>query len=452
MFPRSLTLAACVYSLAALLSACSLCGAELSVGVGRKDITPEHGPIWLSGYAARVTPATGVIHRVWAKALVFEENPTSRVALITADVLGLSREITESVSAGLEKRYGFKRSQVFFNSSHTHSAPPVWPCLSVCFNFKPEDQRAVDAFQLKLTNALFEAVEMAVKSLAPARVTSGCGSAVFAINRRKFPDKPVDHDVPVLRVSSPDGVTRAVLFGYACHNTTLVGDNLLVNGDYAGFAQIELEQACPGATALFLQGCAADQNPYPRGTVELARQHGKSLADAVRRVLAGEMRPVRAPLCTGFTETRLEFPPYGAELYQKELQGTDVFKKRRAERMLALHQAGSPIRSIPYPVQAMRFSSDLTLLALSGEVVVDYALRAKREYAGENLVVAGYCNEVPCYIPSQRVLKEGGYEASESMIYYGLPGPFETNVEENVFGAVRRVLLSVGVGPSTRGL
>ena len=437
------------FSVCLLFATCSLHGADLNVGVGRRVITPEQQPVWLAGYAARTTPSTGMIHHVWAKALVFEEPPSNRVAFITVDVLGLSREIVQTVTSRLQTRYGFERSQVFVNSSHTHSAPPVWPCLSICYSFTQQEKQAVAAFNVRLTDALLGAVETAMTNLAPARVASGCGSAGFAVNRRKFDVKPVDHDVPVVRVTAPDGGVRAVLFGYACHNTTLTGNNLLLNGDYAGFAQIELEKVCPGATALFLQGCAADQNPSPRGTVELAQQYGRELAGAVQRVLSGEMRPVRAPLRTCFLETRLDFRPLDLEQHRHDFMGADVFKQRRAEFVLSAYNKGNPITSIPYPVQAVRFGDDLSVLALSGEVVVDYSRRAKREYAAENLIVAGYCNEVQCYIPSARVLREGGYEANESMIYYGLPGPFAEHVEESVFGAVRQVMKRVGVESAT---
>jgi len=96
-------------------------------------------------------------------------------------------------------------------------------------------------------------------------------------------------------------------------------------------------------------------------------------------------------------------------------------------------------------VQALRFDRDLTLVALAGEVVIDYQLRIKREYGErEPVVVAGYSNDVPCYIPSRRVLKEGGYEAVDSMIYYGMPGPFDEDVEETLMAAVRKVMKLVG--------
>lgn len=99
---------------------------------------------------------------------------------------------------------------------------------------------------------------------------------------------------------------------------------------------------------------------------------------------------------------------------------------------------------LSYPVQAVRFGAGLCILSLSDEVVVDYSLRAKREFAGENLFVSGYSSEVMCYIPSERVLKEGGYEGAESMIYYGFPGPFAAGVEERIFRAIRLVMKNVG--------
>ena len=97
-----------------------------------------------------------------------------------------------------------------------------------------------------------------------------------------------------------------------------------------------------------------------------------------------------------------------------------------------------------YPVQAVRFNNDLTILALGSEVVVDYSLTAKKRYPNENLFVAGYCSEIRCYIPSLRVLREGGYEPETSMVYFGLPGPFKENVEEKIFSAIDKVMKETG--------
>jgi hypothetical protein len=435
-----------------LILVCSnISGAEIKVGIGRKVITPQT-PIWLTGYASRNKPATEILQDLWAKALVFEETPGSRVVIVTTDLLGLSHEISEAVAKRISNKYGIKRSQLLLNSSHTHSGPVVWPCLSVIFDFNTADQQAASQYSQKLIDDIVAVIDMAINNLAPMKVSSGHGSVDFAINRREPTDTgviigvnrngPVDHDVPVIKIATPDGTLKAVLFGYACHNTTSA--TYLINGDYAGFAQSELEKAHPGITAMFLTGCGGDQNPQPRGTVELAEQHGKSLANEVQKVLEGELHPVRPPIRTGYTIADLEFSSFDIELYEKEILSSDKYIQRRAKLMLEAYNKGWNISRFPYPVQAVRFNKDLTILALSGEVVVDYSLKAKKEFANENLFVAGYCNEVQCYIPSRRVLAEGGYEANSSMIYYGLPGPFANTVEDKIFSAIHKVMKDTG--------
>jgi len=203
-------------------------------------------------------------------------------------------------------------------------------------------------------------------------------------------------------------------------------------------------QANQGATAMFLAGCGADQNPYPRRSVELAMQHGKALADAVQKVLSGEFIPVRPPVRTYFTTVDLEFSPYDPDQFKEEMLGDNRYRLYRARFILEALDKGYDVGTLSYPVQAVRFNNDFTLLALSSEVVVDYSLKTKNRYPDENLFVAGYSTEVQCYIPSARVLKEGGYEPETSMIYYGLPGPFAGDVEEKVFSAIDKVMKKIG--------
>ena len=253
------------------------------------------------------------------------------------------------------------------------------------------------------------------------------------------------------------GKIRAILFAYACHNTTLTGEFYQISGDYAGFAEAELESSYAGSTALFLQLCGGDQNPYPRSSLDLARQHGHEMAAQVSRVMSGAMQPLNGRLRTAYQVTTLPFAAQERPTYEADLRNpkASLPVKQRAERMLQALDSGHPVRETPYPVQAIRFGDQLTLLALGGEVVVDYDLRAKREYTGEPLIVAGYSNAVMCYIPSERVLREGGSEAVDNLVYYGQPGPFAAGVEGRVFDAVRSVMKKVGrtgsQGPGSKG-
>jgi len=434
--------------LPALLVATGGSGQVIKAGVARVDITPPI-PMWLTGYASREKPATGVLQPIYAKALVLEQDRENRIIIVTMDLLGISHAIVEDVFRQVSAKYGIRRSQLLLNSSHTHSGPMIWPCLDVIYDFSEDNQRMVSVYSQQLTAHLVSVIDSAMHDLAPALLFSGHGQTDFAINRRnvQYPGGPVDHDVPVLKVARPDGTLKAVLFGYACHNTTLVDDNYLINGDYAGFAQAEIEKDNPGATALFLMGCGGDQNPAPRGTVALAREHGDALAREVERVLGGVLHPVRAPIRTDYKKVTLSFRPFDPAIYEKDITGTDKFLQRRARLMLEAYNRGWPLDKMPYVIQAVSFAHDLAILALSDEVVVDYSLAAKKAFKGENLYVAGYCNEVQCYIPSSRVLKEGGYEGGENMIYYGYPGPFADDVQARIDAAIRVVMKNVGEKP-----
>jgi neutral ceramidase len=436
-----------------LLWAAALPAASFKAGAGRADITPA-GPIWMSGYAARTHPSDGVAERLWARALAIESGPGRRVVIVSTDVVGIPRSITDEVFARLHRRFGLERSQFLINASHTHTGPIVWGNLPNIAVVPPAEQEKLVAYGKKFTDDVESAAAAAIGALAPATLDYGEGSVGFAINRRQptpqgikggvNPDGPVDHSVPVIKIVGADGKLRAVLFGYACHNTTLTAEIYQLSGDYAGFAAAELEKRHEGATAVFLELCGADQNPNPRGTVELGRKHGDELAAEVERVMASPGKTLTGPIRTAFLLTPLKLAPRTREDLVAEQHDPLPAKARRAGMILAALDAGKKIDTVEYPVQAIRFGRSLTLVALGGEVVVDYALRVKREHPGEPIVVVGYSNGVMSYIPSRRVLREGGYEANDSMIYYGLAGPYADDVEDRIFAAIGRVLKQVG--------
>jgi hypothetical protein len=294
--------------------------------------------------------------------------------------------------------------------------------------------------------------------MAPARLEWGNGRATFAVNRRNNPEKdvpkrqaegtikgPSDHDLPVLAVRGDDGKLKAVLFGYACHATTLSGQQW--SSDWPGFAQEEIEEDHPGVTALFFAGCGADQNPLPRRTVELARGYGRQAADGVKAVVTGgKTKPIAGSLKAAYSEIDL---PY-AELptrqrLEADAKAQEKFVASRAKRLLAdLDRDGKLSPTYPYPVQAWKLGDGPTLILLGGEVVVDYSLRLKEELGKDKTWVAGYVNDVMAYIPSRRVLKEGGYEGVAAMVIYGLPSPWAPEVEEMIVKEVHRQAREVG--------
>ncbi len=432
-----------------LLISCSWAtSAEWRVGVARQDITPV-GPIWMAGYASRDHPCEGVLHPLWAKALAVEDSQGHRAVIVTTDLIGLVREVSEPVCARVEKSTGISRQSVLLSCSHTHCGPVVRKCAEVAYGLDARQSEIIAEYGRHLEDRLVAVIEAACRAMQPATLAYGEGTATFAINRRvrrdggygfgANPKGPVDHVVPVLAARAEDGQLLAVLFGYACHNTTTAIYEL--NGDYAGFAQLALEQSHPGTTALFMIGCGADANPNPRGQVTHAQEYGKALSEAVDSALAQAMQPIRGPLTTALARVELPFvdPPSREELVARREKG-DVYQQRLTQLLLdRFDEDGGLARSYPCPVQVMRFGRDLSLVGLSGETVVDYALRLRKEFPTERLWVAGYCNEVFAYVPSERVLKEGGYEAGDSMVYFGFHGPFLPGLEDRIVDQVKQL-------------
>jgi hypothetical protein len=123
------------------------------------------------------------------------------------------------------------------------------------------------------------------------------------------------------------------------------------------------------------------------------------------------------------------------------LKDSDIYVRRHARLMLeTIDRDGRLPAAQPDPIQVWSFGQALTLIALGGEVVVDYSIRLKKEFGNRPTWIAGYSNDVFGYVPSQRVLKEGGYEGGGAMIYYGRPGAFTADVEPLIVDTVHRLV------------
>jgi len=421
--------------------------APWKAGVATAVITPQQA-MWMAGYASRTNVSQGKTLDLFAKALAVEDERGGRMVFVTLDLIGIPRTLRKSLEARAEKAWQLPPGGLLLNASHTHSGPEfrVGHAPADDGEFKPSTLG--DTYGRDLEDKLFALIGKALETRAPARLAYSFARAGFSMNRRlptktgfansPYPDGPVDQSVPVLRVEGADGKMRAVLFGYACHNTTLALYQF--SGDYAGYAQQYFEADHPGVTALFMLGCGGDQNPYPRGTVDLAQKHGRALATAVEAALATTLKAVNGPLRSAYAEIQLDYAPAPSrEEFTARLASKDRYEASHAKRMLERLDKGEKLPTqYPYPVQVVRFGDAVTMVALGGEVVVDYALRLKKELAGPAVWVAGYSNDVMGYIPSVRILKEGGYEGGGAMRFSTThPGPWAESTEERIVSKVR---------------
>lgn len=421
-------------------------------GVSRVVITPEN-PMWMAGFAARTKPSEGKLHDLWAKALALEDAGGKQAVLITTDLLGMPKNMSDEIRKRLNDQFKLSKAQIIINSSHTHSGPVLGNALSDIYPVDEAEKQKISRYSAKLIDQLVTLTGNALKTLQPATVQSQNGVARFQVNRRNNDASnlerlteitgPGDAAVPVLKVADTNGKILAVAFGYACHPTVL--DNYQWSGDYPGYAQIELEKLYPGATALFFQGAGADQNPLPRRTIPRAIQYGKTLAAAVERVLSEEMKTLEPTLTTAYTEIDLPLTTAPTKEDLTRMVGkSDGFQKKWAQRMLDNANKGETFQSAyPFPLQVWKLG-DQAIMTLGGELVVSYANSLKQIFGQETFIV-GYSNDVMTYIPSTTILREGGYEGEVAQIVYGLPATWASDAEIQIISNIVKLAKQAGV-------
>jgi neutral ceramidase len=432
---------------------------EWSAGVASVRITPEK-PVPLAGYAARTKPFEKVDLDIYAKAVALQDGQGHRAVLIAADLCTIPTDVAEPVRKRIAEKHRLEPAAVILNLSHTHSGPSVslrprseGPTAQP----DPADAAGTVEYTKWLQERLAAVADDAFARLQPATLARGAGAAHFAMNRREFTDRGVilgvnprglvDRSVPVLRIDGPDGKPRAIVFGYACHGTTNPSNHLGVSPDYPGFARDVIERHFPGAESLFVAGCGGDANPYPRLDLKDAPANGEALGNEVVRVAGGKLTPVHGPLSCALVTAQLPLETPDRTALQSIAQ-TSGQRKQDAQKMLAALDRGESLpTSHPAPVVAWQFGKELTLVALPNEVVVEYVPLIERAVGPLRLWVAAYCNEVVGYIPSKRVLTEGGYETRG--LYTG-SGWFTPAVEDALVRAAEAAAVQAG-RPASKG-
>ena len=426
---------------------------SMQFGFARANITPQQ-PLRLSGYGNRTEVFTGIDEKLFARAMAVQTADKRLAVLISVDTIGFPGTLSKSIAETLRQQHGLSRDRVVICSTHSHTAPQIADNLENIFSTPLTTAQARDtrAYTKLVAQRVVQAAGRAIKSLAPGRLYWSVGKAGFARNRRALkdgkwigfsgnPDGPVDHSLPVLKIVDAQNNIRGIVFNYACHCTTFGSGYNRVNGDWAGYAVKSIEQNHPGAIALCTIGCGADQNPVRDNdgaiALKLARAAGSEIAEEIKRLTAQPMREITSELRTSFGFAGLPIDRPSNEDMQQQLKSARPQNRRHAENMIALKKRmGRLPETYPAPVQVWRFGRDASLVFLGGEVVVDYALRLKKELKDDLVWVSAYSNDVFAYVASERMRAEGGYEFDSSMIYYGRPGPWLPGAEEVL---IRRV-------------
>ena len=202
----------------------------------------------MAGFAARKQASQGTAQPLHAKALAIDDGGGRRAVLVTADLLGVTAEMSARIVAAVARRHRVPRERLLINASHTHCGPVVDGMLSVAYDLDAAQVGAIRAYTREL-----EGTDRGPSSATRCRAwrrrscrRSGRGAvrrqsagAVHARTGRSITASPC------CAWRRTHGLV-AIVFGYACHNTTLQPDFVRFHGDYAGVAQAALERRHPG--------------------------------------------------------------------------------------------------------------------------------------------------------------------------------------------------------------
>ncbi len=118
-------------------------------GIAREIITPDEN-MWMAGYASRTHPSEGTLQDLWVKVIVFEDSTGHRAVLVTTDVLGFPKELSDRIRDRLKAKYGLARNQIILNSSHTHTGPVLDHSLIDMYPLNEQEYKKIVLYSKKL--------------------------------------------------------------------------------------------------------------------------------------------------------------------------------------------------------------------------------------------------------------------------------------------------------------
>jgi neutral ceramidase len=445
----------------------------MKFSIGSRDITPSF-PVFQSGFGGRTRKSEGVLQPIYMKVALLQANKT--VLIIAIDAMGADRSFVAGIKDALQERFGLAHDEVLINFSHAHSSisltgldvslrSTIWSLSQdhVPAKESEKDFSVDEDYFRRLRDSLLEMVAHCYENLIEGELSIGSANSEFAISRRvplgngktdfaPNPHATIDKELSVLKLTDTEGRIQGIVYCFGCHPTTL-GETYKLANDFIGFTSAELEKSYPGATALFLQACGAELKPwatvgdgsFKSCSAEDVQAMGFVLATDVKQIIeAGNFTVVNCHFNTALYDCALPTGSDDIGFYREILERDepDSFEHTSATLMMAARLDGTAKKAMPCFVAAWQLDPQTHLVAIESEVSTEYSLAIKNYFNKGNMVALGYSNGVTCYIPSRKMIGEGGYEA-ECNYFFGLEGRFLPEIEDILIGQVARLLHAV---------
>ncbi|HOJ12655.1 MAG TPA: neutral/alkaline non-lysosomal ceramidase N-terminal domain-containing protein [Clostridiales bacterium] len=419
------------------------------VGVNKKLITPKES-IDLAGFGTSDRKAVGVHDDLYITTLALQHGD-KRILIICGDIIGFGFNFTKRIKEDIHEKFGFNEDEILLNASHTHSGPQTLENMLVSVG------EMYHEYMENLHNYVISSAESALNSMDKVDIYYGETQCNICINRRLITDGKAnfqpnekgiaDKAVTVLKFMKGNMV-KAVLFSYACH-PSIVGTKY-ISSDYPGAAKKVIEDGLGKDTvALFMQGCCGnirartvEGNSFRTGTWDDVENFGNELGTKVVDLCNGKMKKAsEAGMDISSQIIHLQIPikdiPEKKKLEAIKKSGS-TDEKLWAAKMLDKYS--SITDTLPFVVQRITLSDDISIITMSGEVCIEYGLYVKNKNPDKIIIPVAYSNGVTGYIPTEEMFSEGGYEPYGSTIYYSFPSQLDTSVEKIVVDALDKII------------
>jgi hypothetical protein len=411
---------------------------EFLISSGSVDITPRR-PMMLGGFNKRTAPFTSVASRLEANALLIK-GASSRVVIVSTDLLYPG----ETLRAQLEHDLGLedRSAELFLCASHTHSAPMTAPSI-------PHLGIADDEYVRLVATQITELVKSIEDKGEPCVCSYHIGNADHSMNRRLVrprltrsgfarssgfgpnPGGDRDESVRIVEFSKASGELSAVIWNYACHPTDFP-ESLQVSAEYPGIVRARLRSQLGDVPVLFLQGFSGDVRPPFSG-------RSSGIAGLARRILVGPQ--FRQPLKREWEQWSSSLADSVASFATssgRTLQIDSLILKRIEVPENEFAAGGTGNKSL---VWHLVDCGAFRIVGINAEPVVKYRRLLEESIAGGGpLLTVGCIDQPVCYLPSDNMIPEQGYEVEGFRSLFDFSARFQNRLQDAVIRRLREAL------------
>lgn len=441
--------------------------------LGSSKITPDF-PVLQCGFAARNKKSEGVHDDTYASVVIMQENET--VVIITLDVVYGDKSFAYGIKTAIKEKFDIPSQNIMISYTHTHSSVALTGEDRTKRNRRPyslsadkfffygewkniDDSRDI-AYYKYIKEQIITLMDKGMSTLTEGKIHINKSKSKFGISRRlpvngeiEFRpydnDDVMDTDLFMLKFTDTNGIIKGIIYNYACHPTSVGSDNFLISADFPGEVRSQLKQQYPDSEVVFLQGCGADIKPrfgvvdgyFKSATFSRLNEGCENFVQEISNIISsGSWREISLNIKTAEKEFLLYTTKKDKPFFEAIYNNPDEAEYRRESALASIENIDNNnlAETLPFYINAIYLDNTTCLLALENEVVSDIGKLIKTS-SNDDLIILGYSNSVCCYIPTEDIIKNGGYEGENYMIAR-LAGPFVPEIESIIVGESLKLL------------